>query len=31
VCPVCGCTGEGEPPAKCPICGAKKELFKKFE
>ncbi|MDD1777425.1 MAG: rubrerythrin family protein [Candidatus Helarchaeota archaeon] len=31
VCPVCGCTGEGEAPAKCPICGAKKELFKKFE
>jgi len=31
VCPVCGCTGEGEPPDKCPICGTKKELFKKFE
>lgn len=31
VCPVCGCTEEGEPPAKCPICGTKKELFKKFE
>jgi rubrerythrin len=31
VCPVCGCTGEGEPPDKCPICGTKSELFKKFE
>jgi len=31
VCPVCGWTGEGEPPDNCPICNAKKELFVLFE
>ncbi len=32
VCPVCGCTFEGEDlPEKCPICGAKRELFKETE
>ena len=31
VCPVCGYTIEGEAPDNCPICGAKKELFKIFE
>ena len=30
VCPVCGWTGIGEPPDNCPICNAKKELFKIF-
>ena len=30
VCPVCGWTGVGEPPDNCPICNAKKELFKIF-
>jgi len=30
VCSVCGWTGEGEPPDKCPLCGAKKEKFVVF-
>jgi len=30
VCPVCGWTGEGEPPDECPLCGAKKEKFVTF-
>jgi rubrerythrin len=30
VCPVCGHTGYGEAPDNCPICNAKKELFKIF-
>jgi rubrerythrin len=30
VCPVCGWTGEGEPPDNCPICNAKKEQFRTF-
>ena len=30
ICPVCGFTHEGEPEAFCPVCGVKKELFKKF-
>ncbi len=30
ICPVCGYTVEGEPPDRCPICGAKREDFKKF-
>ena len=31
VCPVCGCTFEGEDlPDNCPICKAKKESFIKF-
>ncbi len=31
VCQVCGNTVEGEPPDKCPICGAMKKMFKKVE
>ena len=31
VCEVCGNTVEGEPPDKCPICGAPKKMFKKIE
>ena len=31
VCQVCGNTVEGEPPDKCPICGADKKAFKKIE
>ncbi len=30
ICPLCGYTVEGTPPEKCPICGAKRESFKKF-
>lgn len=30
VCPVCGHTVEDEAPDKCPICGVKKDMFKKF-
>ncbi|MDH4230431.1 MAG: rubrerythrin family protein [Nitrospirota bacterium] len=29
VCQVCGNTVEGEAPDECPICGAKKQAFKK--
>ncbi|MBM4135910.1 MAG: rubrerythrin family protein [Nitrospira sp.] len=29
VCQVCGNTVEGNPPDKCPICGALKKMFKK--
>jgi rubrerythrin len=31
VCLVCGNTVEGEPPDKCPICGAPKKMFKKVD
>jgi rubrerythrin len=31
VCQICGNTFEGEPPDKCPICGALKKMFKKVE
>lgn len=32
VCPICGHTHEGsEAPDKCPVCGAKKEMYKAFE
>jgi rubrerythrin len=31
VCPVCGNTFEGEPPDKCPICGALKKSFRKVD
>jgi len=31
VCQVCGYTAEGEPPDKCPVCGALKKSFKKVE
>ena len=30
ICPVCGYTVEGEAPEFCPVCGAKRELFKAF-
>lgn len=30
ICGVCGYTVEGEAPDVCPICRAKKELFRKF-
>lgn len=30
ICPVCGYTVYDEAPDKCPVCGAKKEVFKKF-
>jgi len=31
VCQVCGNTVENEPPDECPICGAKKQAFKKVD
>ncbi|MGQ9569245.1 MAG: rubrerythrin family protein [Thermodesulfovibrionales bacterium] len=31
VCQVCGNTVEGDPPDKCPICGALKKMFKKID
>jgi len=31
VCQGCGNTVEGEPPDRCPICGAPKRMFKKIE
>ena len=31
VCPVCGNTFEGEPPASCPICGSPKNSFKRID
>ena len=31
VCDVCGNTVEGEPPEKCPICGAGRKAFKKVD
>ena len=27
ICEVCGWTVEGEPPDRCPLCGAKREKF----
>lgn len=30
ICPVCGFTTAGEVPDTCPVCGAKKDKFKKF-
>jgi len=30
ICPVCGYTVEGEAPEFCPVCRAKRELFKAF-
>lgn len=30
ICSVCGYTGVGTPPDKCPLCGAPVEKFKKF-
>lgn len=31
VCQVCGNTVEGEAPEECPICGAKKQSFKRID
>jgi rubrerythrin len=31
VCEICGNTVENEAPDNCPICGAKKEMFKKMD
>ncbi|GAB6183780.1 rubrerythrin family protein [Thermodesulfovibrio hydrogeniphilus] len=31
VCQGCGHTVEGEPPEKCPVCGAPKKMYKKIE
>jgi rubrerythrin len=31
VCQVCGMTVEGEAPDTCPVCGAKKAMFKKTD
>lgn len=30
ICPVCGHTVEGEPPEKCPVCGAPKDSYREF-
>ena len=30
ICEVCGWTGDGEKPDKCPICGAKAERIRAF-
>ncbi|MFC1935374.1 rubrerythrin family protein [Chloroflexota bacterium] len=30
ICSICGHTVEGEAPDRCPICGARKELYKAF-
>lgn len=30
ICPVCGYTEMGENAATCPVCGVKREMFKKF-
>ncbi|HAL60889.1 MAG TPA: rubrerythrin [Chloroflexi bacterium] len=30
ICQVCGHTAEGEPPEKCPVCGAKRQKYVKF-
>ena len=30
ICSICGYTGEGEPPDRCPICGASREKFQTF-
>ena len=30
VCEVCGWTVEGDVPDRCPLCGARKEKFRKF-
>lgn len=31
VCQVCGMTVEGEAPESCPVCGARKQAFKKVD
>jgi rubrerythrin len=30
ICGTCGWTVEGEPPVKCPVCGAARAKFKEF-
>jgi rubrerythrin len=30
ICEVCGWTVEGEAPERCPLCGSKRERFRKF-
>jgi len=30
ICPICGYTETGDVPDVCPVCGAKKEVFKQF-
>jgi len=30
ICKVCGYTGEGDPPKRCPVCGATEEKFQTF-
>ncbi len=30
ICPICGHTVLDDAPDKCPVCGAKKEMYKKF-
>jgi rubrerythrin len=30
ICAVCGWTVEGEAPDRCPLCGARREKFRKF-
>jgi len=30
VCQICGYTHEGNPPEKCPVCGAAKKMFEKI-
>jgi rubrerythrin len=30
ICPVCGYTHVGEPPERCPVCGASSTTFKEF-
>jgi rubrerythrin len=30
ICSACGYTGEGEPPERCPVCGATKDKFRLF-
>ncbi len=31
ICSVCGHTVMGEPPDRCPVCGAKKEMYREIE
>ena len=31
VCPICGYTVAGEPPNNCPICNAKKKIFRRID
>jgi len=31
ICPVCGYTHEGEPPEKCPVCGAVRKVFQEIK